>query len=339
MVNGMDNMRSCHCLPQRITASQFSALTALRVTAALLGVVLTLVMSKPSLADEGGASMYLAGSFGSLAAVPGEPGWSLALVYYHAKGSLGTPSVGYASERSDLGYGVPAYAFATPVLGGQLALSMAGAIGRIQASIDGVAEDSRFGYNDLLPGATLRWSAGVNNYMAYGLGEIPSGTYDRLRLANFGIGHAGIDGGGGYTYFDQKAGYEFSVVAGLTTNMKNTYTDYQNGIDSHIDWGGSRFLSKDLHIGLVGYYYQQLTADRGQPSILGDFKSRVAAVGPQIGYFFPIGDAQGYVNLKAYSEFDAENRPAGLNAWLTFVISPKAPEAAPPRLGRPPLGH
>jgi hypothetical protein len=321
------------CQPQWIT------FRLLRATAAVLGVVLALLISKPSLADEGGASIYLAGSFGSLAAVPGEPGWSLALVYYHAKGSLGTPSVGYASGRSDLVYGVPNYAFATPVLGGQLALSMAGAIGRIQASIDGVAEDSRFGYNDLLPGATLRWRAGVNNYMVYGLGEIPSGTYDPLRLADFGIGHGGIDGGGGYTYFDQKAGYEFSVVAGLTYNMKNTYTDYQNGIDSHIDWGASKFLSKDLHIGLVGYYYQQLTADRGQPAILGDFKSRVAAVGPQIGYFFPIGDAQGYVNLKAYGEFDAENRPAGLNAWLSFVILPKAPEPVAPRSGRPPLGY
>lgn len=160
-----------------------------------------------------------------------------------------------------------------------------------------------------------------------------------MHLANFGIGHGGIDGGGGYTYFDEKTGYEFSAVAGLTYNLKNTYTDYQNGIDSHIDWAASKFLSKNVHIGFVGYYYQQLTADRGQPPILGDFKSRIAAVGPQIGYFFPIAGAQGYVNLKAFSEFAAENRPAGLNAFLTFVITPKGPEAAEPRLVRPPLGH
>jgi hypothetical protein len=69
---------------------------------------------------------------------------------------------------------------------------------------------------------------------------------------------------------------------------------------------------------------------------LGEFKSRVAAVGPQIGYFFPIADAQGYINLKAYSEFAAENRPRGMNAFLSLVISPKEPEAAEPT---PPLGH
>jgi hypothetical protein len=113
-------------------------------------------MSKPSLADEGGASMYLSGAFGSLAAIPSEPGWSLALLYYHAKGSFGIPSVGYASERSDLGYGVVTYAFATPVLGGQLALSMAGAIGSVQASIDAVGGERRSGYDDLLPTGTLR---------------------------------------------------------------------------------------------------------------------------------------------------------------------------------------
>src|SRR5690349_14395075 len=124
--------------------------TSLRVTATMLGVVLTSLMSHPSLADEGGASMYLPGAFGSLAAVPGAPGWSLATVYYHGKGTFNVPSVGHFTETSDLGYGVLAYAFEKPVLGGQLALSMTGAIGGIRGSISGVAEDSRFGYNDLL---------------------------------------------------------------------------------------------------------------------------------------------------------------------------------------------
>jgi len=64
-----------------------------------------------------------------------------------------------------------------------------------------------------------------------------------------------------------------------------------------------------------------------------------AAVGPQIGYLFPVGRMEGYINLKAYSEFAADNRPAGMNAWLTLVISPKTPEAETPRVGRPPLGR
>src|SRR5882757_7624851 len=68
-------------------------------------------------------------------------------------------------------------------------------------------------------------------------------------------------------------------------------------------------------------------ADSGQAAILGDFKSRVFAVGPQIGFIFPVGEMQGYLNLKADKEFAAENRPEGWDAWLTFAVSPAA---APP---------
>jgi hypothetical protein len=309
-------------LSRRVTARRLGALAALRVTVAVLGVVLALVASKPSLADESGNTLYLPGSFGSLAAVPGEPGWSGAWVYYHSTGAVGN-----ASERSDLAYGALTYTFATPVLGGQLALSMVGAFGNIRGTIVDSVEDSRLGFNDLLPSASLRWNAGVHNYMVYALTEITVGTYDSVRLSNFGLGHGGFDGGAGYTYFDPKTGYEFSAVAGLTYNLKNTHTDYQNGIDAHIDWGASKFLWKDLHVGLVGYYYQQLTADRGQPFFLGAFKTRVAAVGPQIGYLFPVGQMQGYINLKGYQEFASENRPSGWIAWLTLSIAPKTPEA------------
>ena len=34
--------------------------------------------------DEVGVSFWLPGQYGSLAAVPAAPGWSLALIYYHA---------------------------------------------------------------------------------------------------------------------------------------------------------------------------------------------------------------------------------------------------------------
>ena len=59
--------------------------------------------------------------------------------------------------------------------------------------------------------------------------------------------------------------------------------------------------------------------------------SSIAGIGPQIGFLFPIGDMDGYVNVKAYKEFAAEHRPEGWNAWLTFAISPKAPETTAPK--------
>jgi hypothetical protein len=75
-------------------------------------------------------------------------------------------------------------------------------------------------------------------------------------------------------------------------------------------------------VGAVGYYFDPLTADGGAGGTLGDFKSRGAGIGPQIGYLFPAGEMQGYVNVKGYYEFAAENRPEGWNLWLTLAFSP-----------------
>jgi hypothetical protein len=185
--------------------------------------------------------------------------------------------------------------------------------------------DSLTSIGDLYPMATLKWNAGVHNFMTYLTGDIPVGAYSSTRLSNLGIGHGAVDAGGGYTFFNPQAGLEFSSVAGFTYNFKNNDTQYQNGIDFHFDWGVSQFLTKQTFVGFVGYGYQQLTDDIGASQILGGFRSRVFGIGPQIGYLFPIGDMQGYLNLKAYGEFAAENRAAGWNTWLTFSISPMAP--------------
>jgi hypothetical protein len=88
-----------------------------------------------------------------------------------------------------------------------------------------------------------------------------------------------------------------------------------------------KFLTPQVQLGAIGYFYQQLTADSGAAPILGDFKSRVAGIGPQLGFLFAVGTLQGYLNLKGYWEFHAKNRPEGWNTWLTFSISPAAKPA------------
>ncbi len=317
------------------------------------------LLSAPAVADESGVSYWLPGRFGSLAALPGVPGWSMAAVYYHtsveASGAVAAArqiQIGRfpanvnvslnasLTAQADLILLNPTYTFATPVLGGQLAIGVTGLFGRAATSIDGtlttvigplvgtrtgIISDSLTSVGDLYPQATLKWNAGVHNFMTYVTGDIPVGAYDPARLSNLGIGHAAIDGGGGYTFFNPAAGQEFSAVAGFTYNFKNPDTQYRSGIDFHLDWGMSQFLSKQVFVGFVGYAYQQITDDSGQHPILGGFRSRVFAIGPQLGYLFPIGDMQGYINVKAYGEFAAENRPSGWNTWLTFSISPMAP--------------
>ena len=323
-----------------------------------------LVFPATSRADESGISFWVPGLYGSLAATPTTPGWSVAAIYYHttvsATGAAAasrefqvgrfSPTVNLnlnlsLSGQADLMFIAPTYTFATPVLGGQLSATLAAIYGRNAASLagtlttavgplvttrTGVLEDSLIAFGDLYPTLKLKWNSGVNNFMVYGAGDIPVGAYDPNRLANIGIGHGAIDFGGGYTYFNPATGNEFSGVAGFTYNFKNPDTQYQSGIDFHFDWGASHFLSKQVFVGLVGYAYQQVTDDFGQPPVLGGFRSRVLGVGPQIGYIFPVGDKQAFLGAKAYGEFDAANRPSGWNTWLTFSISDAAPPTVTP---------
>jgi hypothetical protein len=314
-----------------------------------------------SRADESGISFWLPGLYGSLSATPTTPGWSVATIYYHtsvnASGAAAASRVVQVngvprsvnvnlnvnlSGQADLQFIAPTYTFAEPVLGGQLSATLAGVWGRNSASVagtltgplgntfQGFLQDALVSYGDLYPTFKLKWNSGVHNYMVYGAGDIPVGDYNPNRLSNIGIGHGAIDFGAGYTYLNPATGTEFSGVGGVTYNFKNPDTQYQSGIDLHFDWGVSQFLSKQVFVGFVGYAYQQITDDFGQPAAFGGFRSRVLGIGPQLGYIFPVGDMQGFLGLKGYGEFDAANRPSGWNTWLTFAISEAAPKAVTP---------
>jgi hypothetical protein len=343
--------------------------------AAMLLAPAMILFSQRVMADESGVSFWVPGFFGSLAATPQQPGWSLATVDYHTSVSAGgnvalakefqigqVPANLTATARlnasvnatGDLGFVVPTYVFATPVLGGQASASLVAAYGVVSTTLAGQLagnltgpgggsipfmrsdsfSDTTWGFGDLVPQFALRWNAGVNNYMAYITGDIPVGAYQSDRLSNLGLGHGAIDAGGGYTYFNPETGHEFSGVLGFTYNFINPTTQYQSGVDLHFDWGASQFLTKQVQVGLVGYAYQEIGCDSGSGDRVGCFQSQVFGIGPQFGYVFPLSQAlQGYINLKAYAEFGGSDRPTGWNTWLTFAISPAAaPPAAASRM-------
>jgi hypothetical protein len=249
----------------------------------------------------------------------------------------------------DLALASALYTFATPVLGGQASAGLYAIYGRNNTTLNanlagtlsvtgplgnGIAvpfsradtiNSTVDGFGDLIPIFSLRWNNGVHNWMTYLTGDVPVGAYDSTRLANLGIGHGAIDAGGGYTYLNPQTGHEFSAVLGFTYNFINQSTQYQNGVDMHLDWGASQFLTKQFMVGLVGYVYKEIGCDSGSGDRVGCFQSQVIGVGPQIGFIFLVGDLQGYLNLKGYREFANENRPDGWNTWLTLVISPAAP--------------
>ena len=346
-----------------------------RLLTACVALTAVAFTTTTALADEDGVSFWIPGFFGSLAAVPQQPGWSLTSIYYHDAvsgsgneaiarairlGQLPKTTVNFSGNANvhaiaDIGFLAPTYVFATPFLGGQASATLLMGYGDNNTSLNATGtatidhlslftasiarEQDTMGFTDLIPMFADRWNAGVNNYMVYLTGDIPVGLYSSSNLANIGIGHGAIDGGVGYTYLDEKAGHEFSAVAGLTGNFENHSTNYTSGIDFHLDWAAAQFLSKQVFVGVVGYVYDQLSPDQGCAPILCPFESRVIGIGPQLGYIFPVGGMQGYLNLKGYGEFDHANRPDGWNLWLTFVLSPAPPSStssAPPILTKTP---
>jgi hypothetical protein len=160
----------------------------------------------------------------------------------------------------------------------------------------------------------------VHYFRLYAMGAIPVGSYNASGLANIGLGHAAVDGGASYTYFDPVGGHEISATVGFTDNLMNHTTQYRNGTDFHLGWSASQFLSKQLMVGLTGYWYHQLTADSGPGAILGSFESSVGSVGPQIGYVFDVADRSIFANLRGYKEFAAEHRLEGFAIILTVSI-------------------
>lgn len=307
-------------------------------------ILLTPVAAK---ADNGGLSFWLPGTFGSLAAAPTVPGWAYSTIYLHLDQSTGGAKnfikggsvvVGLNAKADALVQGI-SYTFATPVLGAQAMVAVFAAPGNVDVgigarltgpagnAISGGLTDSRATVSDVLYQGALKWNQGVHNEMIYVTGNIPSGTYDPNRLSNLSFGFTAVDFGAGYTYLDPKSGHEFSVAGGFTYSGMNNALQYQNGIDFHLDWGASQFVSKTVHVGLAGYYFQQITGDTGAGATLGDFKGRVVGIGPQVGFILPLSkDYQGYLNVKAYKDFAAQNRPEGYTAWVTFSLSNAAPE-------------
>src|SRR5262247_759058 len=105
----------------------------------------SVLFSQAARADEGGVSVWLPGFFGSLAASPLQPGWSLTSIYYHTTVSAGA-DVAKAREitigqipvnlnanlsaslnaRADLALALPSYTFATPVFGAQATVGVMG---------------------------------------------------------------------------------------------------------------------------------------------------------------------------------------------------------------------
>jgi len=116
-------------------------------------------------------------------------------------------------------------------------------------TLAGNRSDSDSGATDLYPQAQIAWTRGNNNWMAYITGDLAVGSYSSTPMSNIALGHTALELGGAYTSMNNTGRFEASARLGFTYKGMNTSTNPQSGIDSHLDWDVSQFLSQSRQVG------------------------------------------------------------------------------------------
>jgi len=307
----------------------------------LIGALAALGPIGSAWASENGQQVYRLGIRGPVAGIRPEPGVYLQSnkFYYEADAGadLQIPDAGrvIAGVKAKAAVEIPIALWMTDlkIAGGNFGLAVGVPFGRLRVkagsefsiddldlAIGALLEEKQFMVGDPIVNPTIGWNAGNFHWNINGQVNIPIGDYERDRLVNLSYNRWAADLTGAFTWLNRENGREVSAAAGVTFNGENNATNYQTGTESHFEVAVQQWLSKQLSVGLVGYHYQQISGDSGEGAVLGDFKGRVTALGPVIGFSFDLGDTTIFANARWYREFNTRNRLDGDAGYLTFNI-------------------
>ncbi len=287
------------------------------------------------LGAENGSGFYLLGSKGPAAAILPPAGLYLQNDLYLYDGRAGggreLPVGGRigADLRVRTFIEMPTLLWTTPweVFGGRLALTATAVVGGpdLKANIVvgpflGRGSDSIFTFGDPVFGAVLGWNSGNFHWSLNTALNVPIGDYRKGALANISFNRWAGDVSAAATWFDPTVGIDISGVAGVTFNGENPATNYRTGTEFHFEGAVSKYLTPNLSVGAVGYYYQQISGDGGRGATLGPFRGRVAALGATASYSFTLGKLPITARVKVFREFDVKNRLEGTSGTLTISM-------------------
>ncbi len=157
----------------------------------------------------------------------------------------------------------------------------------------------------------LGWHAGDLHWNFSVTGWIPAGSYEKNRIANTSKNYWSVSPQLGLTWLDRATGWEVSGAAVWIINSENTATHYRSGDIAHLDLIVGKYLTRQVKLGVAGYYVQQLTDDSGAGAIIGGHRERVAGIGPALSVTFPVGGREVLLVAKYYREFGAQNTTQG----------------------------
>jgi hypothetical protein len=329
--------------------------TIRRAAAAALAMAGLATGPAPVQAAEGGHGVYLLGLKGPGAGITPPPGVFFSNTVYWYQGSNGAnrpfPVVGgrtVADVKATVWLDLPAVTFVTPLelMGGHLGFNVLVPLGGpnvdakatlVSAFLPGsptrALHDSASTYGDPAVTAFLGWHAGNFHWTAGVTGFFPVGDFQQGALANVANHRGAADFNGALTWLDPAIGLDVSLAGGFTTSLENTATRYRTGNELHVEGAITQNFSAGFSLGLVGYYYEQLSGDGGSGATLGAFRGRVTALGGSVGYNFKLGELPVSARVKVYREFDVKNRLEGTAAYfalsLPLYVVPKSAAATP----------
>jgi hypothetical protein len=290
----------------------------IRKTATMLGALIAMPLPSPAQATQGAGDNIGRGSEGYFAGMlPDKAGlYSVEYLNYYDAGRF----VDGNGRSSIQDFRLTAKVFASrlfymsdiKVAGGRLGMFAIGSIASLRTrSASGIARRTSFG--DLTVGPALGWDFGDFHPLLAADVVFPVGDYKTTRALNTGNNYHSVRPIVAFSYLPRN-GMEVSAKITYTFNGRNSATDLRSGQLFHFDYSASYLATKDLRVGINGYFLQQTTDDRQYGQIVdGDgFRSRIVAVGPAVNYH--VGKAS--IDFKVLKEFAARNHAEGSSIWL-----------------------
>lgn len=162
-------------------------------------------------------------------------------------------------------------------------------------------------------------------FTAYGF-YIPTGRVDRYNLNNAGYGNWGnMLTLAGTWYIDCAQTWTLSAYATYEFHSKKRHLDFTSGFTPGqnlcLDWGLGKNFGKYFSLGLVGYYEQQTTLNRGRdiPGRLQRARDQVFAVGGEFDVVVP--QINFGLTLRYEREFCAKSRTQGKSFILAASLA------------------
>jgi hypothetical protein len=263
-------------------------------------------------ATENGGSNYLPGFYGDfqMAVMPKDKGFYLSNMfsaYQDPKAVTGNllelPGIIYVTDKK--------------FLGGEYAVGVWPALMVVK---DNTLADNRarlaFGDPYIMP-VLLTWDwANIHAEVFEGV-IAPVGYYKKNQLST----------GSNVWTFDHNltatiklpADNELSLDIGYMNNTQNPATHYTNGDEVHVDYMLGHYFQANFALGIVGSYYQQVSADHAPADILAKVYTAANTIGPALLYDPHIGKKEVSMSLKWLHEFDVQGRlPQDYIIWRVF---------------------